>query len=55
MLLGRRDFLVRTGLLVGAGALAAAGCRDEEQGDAPARLATGSWAESVQRSRSIPG
>jgi isopenicillin-N epimerase len=45
MLLGRRDFLVRTGLLVGAGALAAAGCRDEEEGDAAARLATGRWGE----------
>jgi isopenicillin-N epimerase len=43
MLLGRRDFLVRTGLVMGAGALAAAGCRGEGQGDAAAQLAAGSW------------
>ncbi|HZB86176.1 MAG TPA: aminotransferase class V-fold PLP-dependent enzyme [Gaiellaceae bacterium] len=43
MLLGRKDFLVRTGLLVGAGALAAAGCRDEEQVDAASQLGTGTW------------
>ena len=31
MTLDRRDLLVRTGLLVGAGALAAAGCRSDEE------------------------
>ena len=31
MTLDRRDFLVRTGLLVSAGALAAAGCRSDEE------------------------
>jgi selenocysteine lyase/cysteine desulfurase len=31
VLLGRRDLLVRTGVLLGAGALAAAGCRSDEE------------------------
>ena len=31
MTLDRRDFLVRTGLLVGGGALAAAGCRSDDE------------------------
>jgi selenocysteine lyase/cysteine desulfurase len=43
--LGRRDFLVRTGLLVGAGALAAAGCRsDEEARTAGAAAGLDTWA-----------
>jgi selenocysteine lyase/cysteine desulfurase len=44
MLLARRDFLVRTGLLVGAGALAAAGCSgDDEGGAAGPPGALGDW------------
>jgi selenocysteine lyase/cysteine desulfurase len=43
--LDRRDFLVRTGLLVGAGALAAAGCRsDEEARTAGAAAGLDTWA-----------
>ena len=45
MTLDRRDFLVRTGLLVGAGALAAAGCRsDEEARTAGAAAGLDTWA-----------
>jgi Aminotransferase class-V len=48
--LDRRDFLVRTGLLVGAGALAAAGCRsDEEAREAGAAAGLDTW-EGVRRS-----
>jgi selenocysteine lyase/cysteine desulfurase len=50
MTLDRRDLLVRTGLLVGAGALAAAGCRsDEEAATAGAAKGLDSW-EGVQES-----
>ena len=45
MTLDRRDFLVRTGLLVGAGALAAAGCRsDEKARTAGAAAGLDTWA-----------
>jgi selenocysteine lyase/cysteine desulfurase len=48
--LDRRDFLVRTGLLVGASALAAAGCRsDEEAREAGAAAGLDTW-EGVRRS-----
>jgi selenocysteine lyase/cysteine desulfurase len=48
--LDRRDFLVRTGLLVGAGALAAAGCRsDEEAREAGAAAGLDTW-DGVRRS-----
>jgi selenocysteine lyase/cysteine desulfurase len=48
--LDRRDFLVRTGLLVGAGALAAAGCTsDEEAREAGAAAGLDTW-EGVRRS-----
>jgi selenocysteine lyase/cysteine desulfurase len=48
--LDRRDFLVRTGLLVGAGALAAAGCRsDEEAREAGVAAGLDTW-EGVRRS-----
>ena len=50
MTLDRRDFLVRSGLLVGAGALAAAGCRsDEEAATAGAAKGLDTW-EGVQES-----
>ena len=50
MTLDRRDFLVRTGLLVGAGALAAAGCRsDEEARTAGAAAGLDTW-EGVRQS-----
>ena len=45
MTLDRRDLLVRTGLLVGAGALAAAGCRSDEE------AATASAARAWTRGR----
>jgi len=49
-MLDRRDFLVRTGLLVGAGALAAAGCRsDEEAREAGAAAGLDTW-DGVRRS-----
>ena len=35
MTFDRRDLLVRTGLLVGAGALAAAGCRSDDEARTP--------------------
>jgi hypothetical protein len=48
--LDRRDFLVRTGLLVGAGALAAAGCTsDEDAREAGAAAGLDTW-EGVRRS-----
>jgi selenocysteine lyase/cysteine desulfurase len=48
--LDRRDFLMRTGLLVGAGALAAAGCRsDEEARRAGAAAGLDTW-EGVRQS-----
>jgi selenocysteine lyase/cysteine desulfurase len=48
--LDRRDFLVRTGLLLGAGALAAAGCRsDDEARRAGAAAGLDTW-EGVRRS-----
>ncbi|MGH3062449.1 MAG: aminotransferase class V-fold PLP-dependent enzyme, partial [Gaiellaceae bacterium] len=50
MTLDRRDFLVRTGLLVGAGALAAAGCRsDDEARRAGAAAGLDTW-EGVRQS-----
>ena len=50
MTLDRRDLLVRTGLLVGAGALAAAGCRsDEEATTTAAASGLDSW-EGVRAS-----
>ena len=50
MTLDRRDLLVRTGLLVGAGALAAAGCRsDEEAATTAAATGLDTW-EGVQES-----
>jgi selenocysteine lyase/cysteine desulfurase len=50
MALDRRDLLVRTGLLVGASALAAAGCRsDEEARTTGAARGLGTW-EGVQAS-----
>ena len=50
MTLDRRDLLVRTGLLVGAGALAAAGCRsDEEARTAGAAAGLDTW-EGVRQS-----
>jgi selenocysteine lyase/cysteine desulfurase len=56
MTLDRRDLLVRTGLLVGAGALAAAGCRsDEEASTAGAAKGLDTWAgvrESFELDRS---
>ncbi|HJS70576.1 MAG TPA: aminotransferase class V-fold PLP-dependent enzyme, partial [Gaiellaceae bacterium] len=49
MTLDRRDFLVRTGLLVSAGALAAAGCRsDEEARTAGAAAGLDTWAGVLQ-------
>ena len=49
-MLDRRDFLVRTGLLVGAGALAATGCRsDEEAREAGAAAGLDTW-DGVRRS-----
>jgi selenocysteine lyase/cysteine desulfurase len=50
MTLDRRDLLVRTGLLVGAGALAAAGCRsDDEAQTAGAARGLDTW-DGVQES-----
>ena len=50
MTLDRRDLLVRTGLLLDAGALAAAGCRsDEEAAATGAAKDRGAW-EGVQTS-----
>jgi selenocysteine lyase/cysteine desulfurase len=50
MTLDRRDLLVRTGLLVGAGALAAAGCRsDDEAQEAAAAKGLDTW-KGVQQS-----
>jgi selenocysteine lyase/cysteine desulfurase len=50
MTLDRRDLLVRTGLLVGAGALAAAGCRsDDEAKTAGAARGLDTW-DGVQES-----
>ena len=53
MTLDRRDLLVRTGLLVGAGALAAAGCRsDEEAPTAGAAKGLDTWEGSRRASSS---
>ncbi len=55
MLLGRRDLLVRTGVLLGAGALAAAGCRsDEEAREAGATAGLDTW-EGVRAGFDLAG